>query len=103
MAKTKYSPDFLERLKTVTAKRPKTVIENILKHVFITTEELESKYGYNIHPRAARDVRELGIPLETFRVKNSNGRSIAAYRFADLINIHKDKAGGRKIISKKFK
>ena len=76
-------PDFLKLLGEVKAKRPRTVIEHILKHGQITTEELKSRYGYNHPPRAARDVRELGIPLETFRVTSTDGRSIGAYRFGD--------------------
>ena len=76
-------PEFLRLLEEVRAKRPRTVIQHILKHGQITTEELQSTYGYNHPPRAVRDVRELGIPLETFRVTGSDGRSIAAYRFGD--------------------
>jgi len=94
---------FVERLEAVTSKRPRTVIDHILKHGFITTEELETKYGYKHPPRAARDVREQGIPLETFSVKNAEGRSIAAYRFADPSKIRKDRLGGRKVFSKEFK
>ncbi len=90
MAARDLPKDFLDRLKAVTSKRPKTVIDHILKHGFITTEELESKYGYNHPPRAARDVREEGIPLETFRVKNAEGRTIAAYRFGDVTKIRRD-------------
>jgi hypothetical protein len=95
--------DFLKRLQAITSKRPKTVIDHILKHGFITTEELESQYGYNHPPRAARDVREQGIPLETFRVKNAEGRTIAAYRFADPARARTDRIGGRKVFSKQFK
>ncbi len=69
----------------------------------MTTEELATQYGYEHAPRAARDVREEGIPLETFRVKNSTGRSIAAYRFGDLSLIRKDRVGGRIAFSKQFK
>ena len=95
--------DFLERLKLVTKKRPKAVIDHILEHGFVTTEELSTQYGYEHAPRAARDVREEGIPLETFRVQNSAGRSIGAYRFGDLSLIRKDRIGGRIAFSKKFK
>ncbi len=98
-----YPKRFIKRLKSIKAKRPKTVIQHILKNGHITTEELQSKYGYEHPPRAARDVRELGIPLETFRVKNSEGRSIAAYRFGDPSKIRNDKLDGRKLISKQFK
>jgi hypothetical protein len=41
--------EFLNKCKAVTAKRPRTVIEHILQHGYITTEELKEKYGYN-HP-----------------------------------------------------
>lgn len=78
---------FLDRLKAVTAKRAKTVIDHILKHGRITTEELKMLYGYDHPPRAARDVREQGIPLETFRISDSQGKNIAAYRFADPATI----------------
>jgi hypothetical protein len=60
--------DFIALCHSVTAKRPKTVIDHILEHGFITTEELKETYGYNHPPRAVRDVREHGIPIETFRV-----------------------------------
>ena len=103
MTRRKYPKEFLERLKAIKSKRPKTVIDHILKHGFITTEELEQKYGYKHPPRAARDVREQGIPLETFRVKNEEGRTIAAYRFADPSTVRSDKLGGRKVFSKEFK
>ena len=103
MAKPKLPKDFLARLKAVKAKRPKTVIQHILKHGYITTEELKRLYGYDHPPRAARDVREQGIPLETFRVKSAEGRTIAAYRFADPSKIERDQIGGRKAFSKEFK
>ena len=74
MAKPKYPKEFLELCASITGKRPKTVIDHILKHGHITTEELKNKYGYDHPPRAARDVRELGIQLETFRVEAANGR-----------------------------
>jgi hypothetical protein len=69
----------------------------------LNTEQLEKQYGYNHPPRAARDVRESGIPLETFRVKDSEGRSIAAYRFGDLNKVRKGRLEGRQTFSKKFR
>ena len=83
----KLPKSFLSKLNSIEAKRPKTVIQHILKHGYITTEELETLYGYQHPPRAARDVRELGIPLITFRVKSSDGRSIGAYKFVDIKKI----------------
>lgn len=56
----------IDRLNAITDKRPATVIRHIIKHGFITTEELAIKYGYEHAPRAARDVRERGINLETY-------------------------------------
>jgi len=99
----KLPKEFLEYVRGIKAKRPRTVIEHIISHGYVTTEELESKYGYAHAPRAARDVRELGVPLETFRVKDSKGRTIAAYRFADVLKIRGDMFEGRKIIPKEFK
>ena len=103
MTKKEASVSFLERIKAVKAKRPRVVLEHILKHGFVTTEDLKSKYGYDHPPRAARDVHELGIPLEKFRIKSSTGRSIAAYRFGDPAKIYGGKLGARKVFSKQFK
>lgn len=102
--KKKLPKSFLDKLKSVTAKRPKTVIQEILKHGFVTTEQLKA-LGYEHAPRAARDVRELGIPLETFQVKDSNGRNIAAYRFGNPSQIEDklSKATGRTVLSKALK
>ncbi|TCP52560.1 hypothetical protein EV586_10941 [Tumebacillus sp. BK434] len=90
-------------LKSVTEKRPKQVIDHILEHGYITQEDLQEKYGYTHGPRAAKDVRDKGIPLETFRVKSSNGRSIGAYRFGDFSKVRNGVLGGRKVFSKEFK
>ncbi len=95
--------EFLNRLKAITAKRPRTVIQHILEYGFITTEELSTKYGYDHAPRAARDVREQGIPLETFKVTAANGRKIAAYRFGDPSKVKAGRDGGRTIWPKELK
>ncbi len=87
--------DFIKLCQSVTAKRPKAVINHILQYGFVTTEELQQTYGYNHPPRAARDVRELGIPLETFRVTGSDGRKIAAYRFGDINKARFSRVAGR--------
>lgn len=101
-----YPQEFLDLLCSVKAKRPKTVIEHILKHGYITTEELKNLYGYNHAPRAVRDVREYGIPIETYRIKDSEGRSIAAYRFGnpeDVKQSSASKSAGRTVLSKALK
>ena len=83
MSKEPFPAEFMELLRSVSARRPRTVIDHIFEHGQITTEELRDIYGYNHPPRAVRDVREHGIPIETFRVVGSDGRHIAAYRFGD--------------------
>lgn len=99
------TPEFKSRLLSVTAKRPATIIRHILEHGSITSEEIKSLYGYNHPPRAVRDVREQGIPIETFRTKDSDGRSIAAYRFGDPSETGNpvSKKAGRTALSKALK
>jgi len=103
MKSNKVPDEILKILDTITNKRAKVVIQHILDKGFITTEQLEKDYGYNHPPRAARDVRESGIPLETYRVKSSDGRNIAAYKFGDLTKIKKGKLHGRQIFSTALK
>ena len=40
-------PDLLAKAKKVTAHRAKTVIDHLIKHGSITTEELKNDYGYD--------------------------------------------------------
>ena len=107
MAKKKPYADlpeaFLEKLRAVTAKRPKTVIDHILKFGHVTTEELREKCGYGHPPRAARGVKGHGIPLEMFRVEGSHGRKIAAYRFGDPSQARGKGFAGRRAWPKEFK
>lgn len=65
----KLSKSVLDKLNAITDKRPSIVIQHILKYGFITTEDLKEKYGYEHPPRAARDVRERGVNLLTYKVK----------------------------------
>jgi hypothetical protein len=95
--------DFLKKLRAVTAKRPKTVIDHILKFGHVTTEELRERYGYDHPPRAIRDVKEHGIPLEMFRVEGSHGRKIAAYRLGDPSQARGKGFAGRRVWPKEFK
>jgi len=97
-------PDHVIQLcQSIVSKRPRAVIDHILQYVFVTTEDLKEIYGYNHPPRAARDVREVGIPLETFRVTGSDGRKIAAYRFGDVSKTSFSKRSGRTGLSKQIK
>jgi hypothetical protein len=95
--------EFQALLSAVKGKRSKVVIQHLLEHGFITTEDLEKTYGYAHPPRAIRDVREQGIPLESFSTKDSVGRTIAAYRFADYTQLQHNIAAGRRTFSKQFK
>lgn len=101
--KTIYPKGFLEHIKSITNKRAKIVIDHILQHGFITTEDLETTYGYSHPPRAARDVREAGIPLETFKTKSKSGKSIAAYKFGNVTKLQHDRIAGRVTFPKNFK
>jgi hypothetical protein len=87
----------------VEGKRPRTVLDHILRHGYVTTAELRDLYGYNHPPRAARDVREAGIPLETFRMVGPDGRRIGAYRFGDPSQIERHKLRGRTVLPKSLR
>jgi hypothetical protein len=101
----RYPKEFLDLLNSVTAKRPSTVIRHILKHGFITSQELKDDYGYNHPPRAVRDVREHGIPIVTYRIDGTDGRRIAAYKFGDPKQVKNQlsKSSGRTALSKALK
>lgn len=100
-----YPDEFMALLESVTAKRPRTVIQHILQHGFVTSQELKDIYGYNHPPRAARDVREYGIPLITYRVMGADGRKVAAYKLGDLVDSQNRiaKKSGRTVLSKVLK
>ncbi len=103
MSRSKYSREFLELLDSVTAKRPRTVIQHILHHGHVTTEELRKLYGYSHPPRAARDVRELGIPLVTDTIVTSDGKTMALYRFGDPSQVRLSDASGRTVLTGELK
>lgn len=101
--KPKISPELKTLINGVTGKRPRTVIDHILKHGHITSQELKDVYGYNHPPRAVRDVREQGVPIDTIRIVGSDGRKIAAYTFGDPARIIAGRLNGRVVIPKEFK
>ena len=104
MPKEKIDPRILAACRQVTGKRARTVIDHIIKHGFITTEEIQTVYGYDHPPRAARDVRENGVPLETYWITSERSeRRIGAYRFGDPRKIKRGRIGGRKAFSKAFR
>lgn len=97
-------PSFVDLCRSVTAKRARTVIDHILTHGVITSDDLSGEYGYDHPPRAIRDVRETGIPLITYRVDSkTTGRKIGAYTFDNPNKIKHGRIGGRKAFSKQFK
>jgi len=101
MVESNLPQEFLDKLKQVTGKRARVVVDHILEHGFITTEQLTNAYGYSHPPRAIRDVREQGIPIETFKTTDQHGKAIAAYRFGNPTEIRE--LGGRRNFSKAFK
>lgn len=98
--------DFIDVIRSVTNKRAKFVIDTILEKDFCSTEDLKNA-GYEHAPRAARDVRELGIPLDTIRIKDREGKTIAAYKFGDWEEAKRKnqlaKVGGRTHLTAKLK
>lgn len=97
-------PRILALCEKVTAKRPRTVIDHLIEHGSVSTEDMQTLYGYDHPPRAIRDVRECGIPIETFRVSSERtGRRIAAYRFASPDQIIHGRIGGRTASSRRFR
>jgi hypothetical protein len=90
-------------LDAVTGKRARIVVDHILKHGSITTDDLKEKYGYDHPPRAIKDVSDQGIPLVMSRVRKKDGKRMAEYRFGDLKNITSGRIGGRASFPKAFK
>jgi hypothetical protein len=87
-----------ERIKAVTNKRARFVLDSIVKNGSVSTIEL-NKAGYDHPPRAVRDAVELGFSLKRIKAKRDDGQSIAAYVF-DEDELDPNKTG-RVILSKK--
>lgn len=102
MARPKLDPKLKKLLDSITAKRARAVIDHILSHGHVSTEDL-ADMGYAHAPRAAREVREYGVPLETFKVTARDGRKIAAYRFGDPNEIKGATFQGRHVFPKQMK
>ena len=103
MAKTKYSAELLAAVAKVTTKRGKILVEHILKHGCVSTEDLEIVYGLADAASAARDVRDAGVPLAKTSGKRKTGRQMAVYSFGDPSLIRGDRFQGRKAFAKSFK
>lgn len=96
-------PEFRDALEAVTARRARIVIDHILEHGYVTTEQLNQIYGYDHPHRAVRDVREHGIPIETFQVPGRHGRMIGAYRFGSPDQLRSHRRRGRRPFPRDFK
>lgn len=81
-----YSKKILDKLNSITAKRPKTVIQHIMEHGYVTTEELENLYGYKHAPRAARVM--LGNKVYRWRRTMSNLPTAAVLALTVLATCH---------------
>lgn len=95
--------DFLAQInEDKLSKRAKLVFERIKTYGEITTEEIR-EMGYEHPPRAARDLREAGIPIKTIRVTSpSSGKRIGAYTLDTSSRFDSNK-GGRRVLSKRFR
>lgn len=88
--------DIIER----TSGRSRVLVEHILDNGYVTTATLAS-LGYEHPPRAAADVRDRGIPLQTV-IETVDGKRIGHYRFPDGFK-ELDRSGfGRVAIPRKF-
>ena len=103
MAPKEHSAAFLAYLAAVKDKRPKTVIDHLLKHGSVTTEQLRTIYKYADPRRAIQDVRDQGIPIVRSKVKGADGRSIGAYSLGDPLAMRRGFFGGRSAFPKAFK
>ena len=70
----------LQRVKGVTNKRARHVLDAIVTNGSISTTQLKEA-GYDRPPRAARDAVELGFALTRIKAKRADGQTIAAYVF----------------------
>lgn len=93
--------EFVEQLNSVDSKRGNIVIDGIIENDWISTRQLAEDHDYDHAPRAARDVREEGVPLKTIYPDDYDDR-VGAYKF-DLEAFGKDRHKGRMNFSAEFK
>lgn len=103
MMGTRLSKAAMKSLAAVTGKRARIVVDHILRHGSITTDDLKELYGYDHPPRAIKDVSDQGIPLLRTIVRKDDGKRMAEYRFGDLDNVVAGRIGGRTNFPKAFK
>jgi hypothetical protein len=88
----------LQRIKTVTNKRARFVLDSIVRDGSVSTIQLKEA-GYDHPPRAARDAVELGFALTRVNAKRGDGQTIAAYVFDE--RELDPKLTGRVVLAKK--
>jgi hypothetical protein len=94
------SDELRARISRVTNQRVRRLLELIVEHGAVTTEELTARYGYNHPPRAKKDALDLGFPVVSRRVRSKDGsRSISEYSL-DREAAFADDRSGRKPIAK---
>jgi hypothetical protein len=89
----KFPKVIVEKAKRISGKRARVIVDHLLKHGTITTEDLRN-HGYTDPVRAIREVRDQGLPLEMFWTRDSAGRKIGGYRFGEVAAIRSLGAGG---------
>jgi hypothetical protein len=77
------------------------VLKALLEKGSISTDEIK-ELGYTHPPRAAADVKDLGIPIHSSRSKSASGRLMAVYSFGDPSQIQEGRAK-RAVFPKQFK
>jgi hypothetical protein len=101
----KADPRIREAAKKIIAEGGKgrvvTVLKALLEKGSISTDELK-ELGYTHPPRAAADVKDLGIPIHSRRSKSASGRLMAVYSFGDPSQIQEGRAK-RAAFPKQFK
>ena len=98
MRKRRTTSGLGQLLAGVRGKRARIVAEHIANHGSVTTNQLRDLYGYGHPPRAKQDLQEQGIPIETFFLKNKQGRRIAGYHFGDISSVRDGRFEGRRAL-----
>jgi 5-methylcytosine-specific restriction endonuclease McrA len=96
-------PELRERIAAVRNVRARRLLELIVEHGEVTTEQLREQYGYDHPPRAKRDAIDLGFAVVSRNVRSRNGsRTISAYSL-DLDASFTEGRGGRRQFPKAFR
>lgn len=97
------SEDIMNYVGKVTKKRAKLVLETILARGFITTEQIREEIKQKHPPRAAQDVKDLGIPLRNYEFSMPDGTRNSYYTFDLDLPLDERRIGGRSALTKKLR